>query len=268
MKKIDFEDIEGTIRLSGISRVISEQSINGCPFVVSEVPKSMRDDFHSHGFEVYAQYQDYWNVPLKSLGSEYSEFTFLREEDCAIASEITAACHTLSRGFDVMTAKWFRNWMNGNDGLHNSAVLTSNVNDRIVGISCTATYGHDSENGAVVWVRMIGVQPDFQGHGIGTKLLKQTLQYGVEHGAKRAFLHVDVENTNAIHIYTKSGFVRDGNEDDAQIDMIWGNSVIINEEDYNDLMETLYLSSNKELREKLIKGIETPLDECLSEDEV
>jgi Antitoxin of toxin-antitoxin stability system len=47
-----------------------------------------------------------------------------------------------------------------------------------------------------------------------------------------------------------------------------GNAVIINEEDYNGLMETLYLSSNKELREKLIKGIETPLDECLSEDEV
>jgi len=47
-----------------------------------------------------------------------------------------------------------------------------------------------------------------------------------------------------------------------------GNAVIINEEDYNSLMETLYLSSNKALREKLIKGIETPLDECLSEDEV
>jgi len=47
-----------------------------------------------------------------------------------------------------------------------------------------------------------------------------------------------------------------------------GNAVIINEDDYNGLMETLTLSGNKELRDKLIKGIETPIDECLSEDEV
>lgn len=47
-----------------------------------------------------------------------------------------------------------------------------------------------------------------------------------------------------------------------------GNAVIISEEDYNSLMETVYLSSIPQQREKIIEGLHTPLDECLSEDEV
>lgn len=46
-----------------------------------------------------------------------------------------------------------------------------------------------------------------------------------------------------------------------------GNAVIISEEDYNGLMETLYLSSVP-MKEKIIEGLHTPLNECLSETEV
>ena len=47
-----------------------------------------------------------------------------------------------------------------------------------------------------------------------------------------------------------------------------GNAVIISEEDYNGLMETVYLSSIPQLREQIIEGLHTPLDECLPENEV
>ena len=47
-----------------------------------------------------------------------------------------------------------------------------------------------------------------------------------------------------------------------------GNAVIISEEDYNGLMETGYLSSIPQLREQIIEGLHTPLDECLPENEV
>jgi len=47
-----------------------------------------------------------------------------------------------------------------------------------------------------------------------------------------------------------------------------GNAVIISEEDYNDLMETLYLNSIPGMREKVIEGKNTPLDECIPENEV
>lgn len=47
-----------------------------------------------------------------------------------------------------------------------------------------------------------------------------------------------------------------------------GNAVIISEDDYNGLIETLYLSSNPVMKEKIVNGLNTPIEDCLSEDEV
>lgn len=47
-----------------------------------------------------------------------------------------------------------------------------------------------------------------------------------------------------------------------------GNAVIISEEDYNGLMETLYLNSIPGMRERIIDGMNTPLEDCISENEV
>ena len=47
-----------------------------------------------------------------------------------------------------------------------------------------------------------------------------------------------------------------------------GNAVILSEEDYNGLMETLYLSSISAMKAKIIEGLETPISQCVAEDEV
>lgn len=47
-----------------------------------------------------------------------------------------------------------------------------------------------------------------------------------------------------------------------------GNAIVISEEDYNGLMETLYLCSVPNMKEKIVEGLCTPLGECLSENEV
>ena len=47
-----------------------------------------------------------------------------------------------------------------------------------------------------------------------------------------------------------------------------GNAVIISEEEYNNLMETLYLTSIPGMRDKLVDGLHTPLDETVPEEEV
>ncbi len=47
-----------------------------------------------------------------------------------------------------------------------------------------------------------------------------------------------------------------------------GNVVVLSEEDYNNLMATLEIESNKKLKEDIIKGMEEDLSECLQEDEV
>lgn len=47
-----------------------------------------------------------------------------------------------------------------------------------------------------------------------------------------------------------------------------GNAVLISEDDYNGLMETLYLLSIPQMKEKILEGINTSLTDCIPEDEV
>ena len=47
-----------------------------------------------------------------------------------------------------------------------------------------------------------------------------------------------------------------------------GNAVLLNEADYNSLIETLYLSTDPEYKKSLVMGLNTPLEQCIDEDEV
>lgn len=47
-----------------------------------------------------------------------------------------------------------------------------------------------------------------------------------------------------------------------------GNAILISEEEYKGMVATLELTSNELMKDKLIEGINTPLNECVSEDEV
>lgn len=47
-----------------------------------------------------------------------------------------------------------------------------------------------------------------------------------------------------------------------------GNAVILSEEDYNSLTETLYLSSAPGMRQTIQEGLNAPISDCVPEDEV
>ncbi len=47
-----------------------------------------------------------------------------------------------------------------------------------------------------------------------------------------------------------------------------GNAVLLNEADYNSLIETLYLSTDPEYKKSLIRGLNTPLEQCIDEGEI
>ena len=42
----------------------------------------------------------------------------------------------------------------------------------------------------------------------------------------------------------------------------------MSEEEYNGLMETLFLSSDPRVKQEIVEGIKTPLEECIPADEV
>ena len=47
-----------------------------------------------------------------------------------------------------------------------------------------------------------------------------------------------------------------------------GNAVVISEEEYNGLLESLYLLSDQRVRREIIAGINTPVSDCIPADEV
>lgn len=47
-----------------------------------------------------------------------------------------------------------------------------------------------------------------------------------------------------------------------------GNVVVMSGDDYNALLETVHLMSIPGMREKLLKGADTPVDECISMDDM
>lgn len=47
-----------------------------------------------------------------------------------------------------------------------------------------------------------------------------------------------------------------------------GNAVLLSEDDWNAIQETLYLNSFDGMAESIISGGSTPLEECISEDMV
>ena len=47
-----------------------------------------------------------------------------------------------------------------------------------------------------------------------------------------------------------------------------GDGVLISKDDWESIQETLYLQSIPEMRESIVEGMQTPLSECISEDEL
>lgn len=47
-----------------------------------------------------------------------------------------------------------------------------------------------------------------------------------------------------------------------------GNAVVISEDDYNGLLETLYLSNDQKVKNEIIAGKNAALEECVDESEI
>ena len=47
-----------------------------------------------------------------------------------------------------------------------------------------------------------------------------------------------------------------------------GNAVVLSEEDYNNLMETLYISSIPNLKDDIKEGMKENVEDCVNEEEV
>lgn len=60
--------------------------------------------------------------------------------------------------------------------------------------------------GIMAYIATIEVLPTLRHHGIGAELLRRIEGSANAEGAGQIWLHVDIENTAAIHLYERSGY--------------------------------------------------------------
>lgn len=160
------------------------------------------------GFTVVSDFIDFWNENILTsvtsasvVGSSIS-IRNIELHEYKQASLITQACKEVSRGFYGEELEFIQEW---NEADH-SCVLVAELHKEVVGVCLLNIYGFESDNGPILWLRQLAVDPNYHNKGIGTLLITKGLRWGVTNGAKQSFLAVDRENKNAIKIYNKSGY--------------------------------------------------------------
>ncbi|MFA7422314.1 MAG: GNAT family N-acetyltransferase [Acholeplasmataceae bacterium] len=192
--------------------------------LVPFVDESFVSILEKAGLEVRSVFKDYFKYSFDDV-DEHVDFDVLDVSEAQRASMITQNARNSSRGFFGQTTEWFKGWLLGtiddikDIGVKHQNILAYREEHKIVGVICIGLYGYEKDSGPILWVRELVVDKKYQGKKIGQKLLKQALSYGKLHHAKKAFLHVDELNLNAIHIYKKHGFI--AKDDEGQIDMIY-----------------------------------------------
>ena len=76
----------------------------------------------------------------------------------------------------------------------------------VVRTSCDVA---EDDGDAMLEIGPLAILPRFQGRGYGTLLLRHALAFGVGRGLSRAVLSVNAENTPALGLYLREGFVVD-----------------------------------------------------------
>jgi GNAT superfamily N-acetyltransferase len=86
---------------------------------------------------------------------------------------------------------------------HTSATIqvAKNASGKVIGMVTAQLVISTAQGAASAWVEDMVVDEKHRGQGIGRQLLQRTLDWAKEHGATRAQLLVDLENTEALGYY-------------------------------------------------------------------
>jgi ribosomal protein S18 acetylase RimI-like enzyme len=174
------------------------------------VPKTFIPILKSACFSEWAEWVDFFNNELAKTSisfNSYDSIRFIKPEEIPAIMTVFTSCEGSSRGFAGETEDWFRNWIKEND------IIVIGEGTEIAGYCCVSIYA----SGTILWVRELAVEPSHRRKGFGRSLLEQAILYGIYRGAKRGFLHADIQNKNAINLYNKYGFVAQSAEGELQM---------------------------------------------------
>lgn len=144
-------------------------------------------------------------VPEPVLPPGVSIRTFDADADADAWLAVNAAAFTDHPEQGRMTERDLRDRM-GEPWYDPAGFFLAERDGRLVGFHWTKTVGDTGE------VYVIGVHPNEQGHGLGKALLLVGLRHLARNGLTRVTLYVEADNTGAVALYSKLGFVHTGTD--------------------------------------------------------
>ncbi len=86
---------------------------------------------------------------------------------------------------------------------HSTATVqvAKNAAGKVIGMVTAQLVISTAQGAASAWIEDMVIHITYRGHGIGKKLLQQTLDWAKDNGATRAQLLVDIENKEALGYY-------------------------------------------------------------------
>lgn len=87
--------------------------------------------------------------------------------------------------------------------------LVAEYEDRIVGFALGRIMEKPRSAWRYGWLLWLGVDPDCQGHDVGTRLIKQLTELFVERDARIMLVDTDEHNDKALAFFRKHGFAQE-----------------------------------------------------------
>jgi ribosomal protein S18 acetylase RimI-like enzyme len=95
----------------------------------------------------------------------------------------------------------------------NSATWIAEENSELTGFAIVEWERQPESAAPVAYIQTVEVTPAHRGQGIGSELMHLSEDSARAAGATAIWLHVDVENAAAIHLYESRGYARKGREE-------------------------------------------------------
>ena len=93
----------------------------------------------------------------------------------------------------------------------NSVTFEAWVDNILIGLA--AAYFNDAENHSG-YITNVSITKDYIGSGIASELMDMCIRYAKQYKVKEIKLEVHKDNSSAIHLYNKFGFIDYKNKDD------------------------------------------------------
>jgi len=136
---------------------------------------------------------------------KHTEFSVIRE---ALSDDVNGIIEVLKTSY-LQDEAWARKALEKLLATENYVILVAELDRKIVGFIDYYILPSVWEKWNEATINYLFIHKDYQGRGIGSKLLKEVIKQTDKMGIMELHVGTEKENKRAIHLYKKHGFLKE-----------------------------------------------------------